>query len=208
MRFWVLFCLVFSMLFTGVSGLTPALGADEALLRGVVYDEGQKGLPGVAVSVWDGKLSYKAVTDFDGNFTIRGLLPGKPFAIRWTPRGGDSVKVDALTFPLEGDLHLSMDYGSVGRGTIYTVRLPSNPSTGYGWTALHQGVAVVRLKENTFHGEGDSFPERAKTGRPGTELWKYEGIAKGNTALIFGYQRPWEKGTTPVRYHVLSMTVR
>ncbi len=91
MRFWVLFCLVFTMLFTGVSGLTPALGADEALLRGVVYDEGQKGLPGVAVSVWDGKLSYKAVTDFDGNFTIRGSSR-KALRHPVDPPGGNSVK--------------------------------------------------------------------------------------------------------------------
>ncbi len=68
--------------FTGVSGLTPTWGRRRPASK-VVYDEGQKGLPGVAVSVWDGKLSYKAVTDFDGNFTIRGSFPENPL-----PSGG------------------------------------------------------------------------------------------------------------------------
>lgn len=205
MRFKTALCLLLSIFILGVavSGV-----AAEPLLRGLVLDEGQKGLPGVAVSVWDGKMVYKALTDFDGNFTLRGLVPGKPFAIRWTPRGGASIKVDALTFPAEGDLYLSMDFASVGRPNVYTVRLPSNPSTGYGWKALHLGTAVVKLNENVFVEEEEAFPARGAAGRPGAELWSYQAVAKGKTVLIFGYSRPWEKENTSAKYHVVSMTVR
>ncbi|MGI6253105.1 MAG: protease inhibitor I42 family protein [Aminivibrio sp.] len=205
MRLKIVFCLLIVMFISGIAG--SATGAD-FILRGTVLDEGQKGLPGVAVSIWDGKIVYRGMTDFDGNFTIRGLTPGKPFAIRWTPVGGASVKVDALTFPAEGDLYLSMDFASVGRPNVYTVRLPSNPSTGYGWRALHPGTAVVKLKENVFVEEEESFPAKEATGLPGAELWRYQAAAKGKTALIFGYSRPWEKETTSAKYHVVSMTVR
>lgn len=209
MRLWVLFCLMVSFIFAAATGTAAfALEGEAPLLRGVVFDEGQRGLPGVAVSVWDGSVIHKALSDFDGNFTISGLLPGKPFAVRWTPRGGASVKVDAITFPSEGDLCLSMDFGSVGRGNAYTVRLPSNPSTGHGWKALHKGVAVVRLTENTFKDSEDLLAARAVAGRPGTEVWKYEAVAPGKTTIIFSYNRSWEKGVIPSRYHILAITVR
>lgn len=203
MRFRLFFCMMLSVLAFGVASASA-----EPLLRGVVMDEGQKGLPGVAISAWDGERVYRALTDFDGGFTLQGMAPGKPFAIRWTPRGGASVKVDALTFPAEGDLYLSMDFGSVGRPNIYTVRLPSNPSTGYGWRALHPGTAVVKLKENVFVEEEAAPLTGPAVGMPGAEHWRYEAAAAGGTTLIFGYSRPWEKETTSARYHVVSMTVR
>ena len=209
MRFWILFCLMISFVFSGAMGTAAfALEGEAPLLKGTIFDEGQKGLPGVTVTLWDGAVSHRALSDFDGNFTVRGLLPGKPFAVRWTPRGGASVKVDAITFPAEGDLYLSMDFGSVGRGNVYTVRLPSNPSTGHGWKALHKGVAVVRLKENGFQDPEDPVAARTVAGRPGTEVWKYEAVAPGKTTIVFSYNRPWEKGVVPSRYHVLAMTVR
>lgn len=205
MRFKIAFCLLFSVLILGAAGSGAAA---EPVLSGVVLDEGRRGLPGVAVSAWDGKIVYRALTDFGGNFTLRGLPPGKPFAIRWTPRGGASVKVDALTFPLQGDLALSMDFGSVGRPNIYTVTLPSNPSAGFGWKAIHPGTAVVRLKDNVFRQGEEPFGEKGAVGKPGAEIWRYEAAARGRTVLIFAYSRPWEKEITPSRYHVLSITVR
>ena len=66
MRFKIAFCLLLSVLILGAAGSGAAA---EPVLRGVVLDEGQRGLPGVAVSAWDGKTVYRALTDFDGNFT-------------------------------------------------------------------------------------------------------------------------------------------
>jgi len=209
MRFWVAFSLAVMVFFSALSGPAPVYGAEEPVLRGMVTDEGQK-MPGVSVNVWDGKVTRRAVSNSEGQFVVRGLVPGRPFAVRWTPGGPGvkfSVRVGDFTFPENGDLYMSMDYGSVGRGNIYTVRLPSNPSTGYGWRALNKGTAVVKLQENVFEQDGGTA-EQAATGRPGTDLWKYRGTAQGKTVIIFGYNRPWEKFETSAGYHVLSMTVR
>ncbi|NLK20045.1 MAG: hypothetical protein GX310_09645, partial [Synergistaceae bacterium] len=58
MRFRLFFCMMLSVLAFGVASASA-----EPLLRGVVMDEGQKGLPGVAISAWDGERVYRALTD-------------------------------------------------------------------------------------------------------------------------------------------------
>lgn len=70
-------------------------------------------------------------------------------------------------------------------GTIITVKLPENPSTGYYWN--------YRVDSNTAEIIDDCFipPDNSALGSGGTRLLKLKIIGSGG--LNMSYERPWEK---------------
>lgn len=83
------------------------------------------------------------------------------------------------------------------------VRLPSNPTTGYRWSLPAAPPDVLKL-------EGTPAFERNPAGAgvvgvPGTEVWRFTPVRKGQQTLLFDYRRPWEADAPPA--HQLSFTV-
>jgi inhibitor of cysteine peptidase len=73
------------------------------------------------------------------------------------------------------------------------IRLPSNPSTGYRWVLLDPVPPTVRQVD--LRREPGQRSELA--GAPGTEVWQFEGDAKGVGVLNFEYRRTFEPPTVP-----------
>lgn len=91
---------------------------------------------------------------------------------------------------------------ALDRGDSLEVRLPSNPTTGYEWTALLSGSAVRQAKPAAY--------VRATTqllGAGGTQVFSYAAVAAGTEHLTFSYARSWEH-VPPLKRISLTVVVR
>ena len=163
---------------------------------------------GTKIILWDGLRNYRTVTDEKGLYSVQGLSQGRIFAIRLSPKGFPSVRADGFRFPEQGNLSITMEYGALQQGGYHTSRIPSNPTTGYSWSLLVTGSeSVVRYHENSME-KAQETTGRELAGRGGHELWTFEAVGRGISTIVLGYRRPWERGTPPLRYHVLVFNVR
>ncbi|MBI5882871.1 MAG: protease inhibitor I42 family protein [Elusimicrobia bacterium] len=90
----------------------------------------------------------------------------------------------------------------VGRTLI--VRLPGNPTTGFGWEVAG-GTGTVAVLEGSVSYE--SAPHRSGiVGSGGTFTSVFKAAAAGRTVLRLEYRRPWEKGVAPAKTFSVEMT--
>ena len=66
--------------------------------------------------------------------------------------------------------------------------LPSNPGTGYAWSAQVEREGIVRVTEQLFQGGA----EPQSLGAGGTHWFHFDGVRPGVTAVKLSYARPWE----------------
>ena len=74
-------------------------------------------------------------------------------------------------------------------GEILAVRLPSNPSTGYGWEIDELDESILQQM-----GEADfesSVPDDPPPGTGGWSIFRFEAIGEGESELRLIYHRPW-----------------
>jgi inhibitor of cysteine peptidase len=111
-------------------------------------------------------------------------------------------------FPVEMPVTASLpDSGgevSLLPGQPLVIRLPSNPSTGYGWSYTVVGDDVLRL--DSVSGVG-ALPN-GKIGAPGDMVWSFRAQGKGIAELNFVYTRPWEKSVMPAKTFRLTTVVQ
>jgi len=93
---------------------------------------------------------------------------------------------------------------TIGVDGTLTVKLGSNPSTGYSWEDPVIG--------NSATVEQASYEYVAPTGTlligaPGTDVWVFNGKATGTTTIQFGYSRPWETGEPDTFILLITITV-
>lgn len=70
----------------------------------------------------------------------------------------------------------------------FSVRLPSNPSTGFGWKVASYDREFLQLLRNHYQ-----KPEQPRPGAGGQELFDFLPLKSGPTTIVFHYQRPFEK---------------
>lgn len=68
-------------------------------------------------------------------------------------------------------------------GSVYELRLESNPSTGYGWSLVFDEPLEVT---SDFETKSDLC------GAPGTQVIKVTSKETGQFVLTAEYKRPWE----------------
>jgi predicted secreted protein len=228
MRISLFTFLMFSLLLP-VSAAIVAEGSTAPLVEGMVTSEG-KGVPAIEINIWDGQTNRKTISDGEGKFKFSGLEPGAEFALRFSPEHHRSVRADGFRFPEKGNLYLNMEYTKTEKGQRHTLRVPSNPSTGYEWFLLQQGdTAVAAFRGNMMETEEKSeetpgknewkaanqgefkSPQQStppRTGKGGWERWTFQTFREGHSIIVLGYFRPWETGVSPARYHLLSLLVQ
>jgi inhibitor of cysteine peptidase len=87
-------------------------------------------------------------------------------------------------------------------GQVIELRLKQNPGTGFAWQVAQSGAPACRIAEDRF-----VPPSPASPGRPGTRVWRIEGVAAGICALAFAYARAWETGVPPASTYTLTVRV-
>lgn len=191
-------------------GLVNIAEASGQRLEGIVTYQNGVPIRGVKVNTWDGKTLRQAVSDRDGKFSVSGIVPGTFFAVRLTRSTCETVRMEGLRFPDNEKLFLSAEFVQISAGSDHIAKLPSNPSTGYSWTALVKGREdILSLKEKISEQPDDKSQAGGHLkGRPGYETWKLSALSTGRSDLLLAYRRSWEGSVVPLRYYICSVTVR
>lgn len=84
---------------------------------------------------------------------------------------------------------------AVNAGQTFTLRLRSNPTTGYIWELADP------LKEGVLSLIGRKYQadKTDRVGASGTEIWTFKAGGTGEARINLQYVRPWEKDTPPVQ---------
>lgn len=93
---------------------------------------------------------------------------------------------------------------STKAGKEVTIRLDSNPTTGYSWQlAEPYDESIVRLLEAEY-----TPPTTRRVGAGGKESWTFLALKKGTAKISLKYVRPWEINKPPAREKVFLIRVR
>jgi inhibitor of cysteine peptidase len=90
-------------------------------------------------------------------------------------------------------------------GQILVVELPSNRTTGYGWS---QPATTDTVLERL--GEPDFVRDTAPSGMVGTsgkDVFRYRAAKAGQETLRLEYARPWEKNAAPAKVVTFNVVV-
>ncbi|WP_313085299.1 protease inhibitor I42 family protein [Pseudomonas sp.] len=82
---------------------------------------------------------------------------------------------------------------SLQPGQKLIVSLPSNPATGYRWSA--RDISDDQLK--SLGPEVFSSPKNDLVGGDGISTWRFQADQPGSGRLYLTYQRPWELDREP-----------
>jgi inhibitor of cysteine peptidase len=92
-------------------------------------------------------------------------------------------------------------------GQTLTVKLNSNPSTGYGWQVTRISESTIKqVGEPEFVQPGQDF--QVEVGSGGIEVFRFEAIAAGETTIEMVYVRPWETDVAPAETYTIQVTVK
>lgn len=89
-------------------------------------------------------------------------------------------------------------------GQEFAITLRSNPTTGYQWQLVGPSDEdIVKLMGSEHKG-----PEAELVGAGGEEVWTFQAISQGETAISLEYVRPWEKDVPPAEVRIFTVLVR
>ncbi len=194
------------------------------LLKGT-QNEGQEGVllrrnspvepaaPGEIIQTSLGELKHwgserKQLSDVTGwNFATRAKIlrseqvnttAAAPAATE-VPAVNNAPMAKEITFGDQGGQQLV----SLPVGGALTVRLKSNPSTGYSWSvAVADPTVIAQVGKSEFTAE-----QTDRIGVAGTERFEFKSGHQGVTTILFQYRRPWEKNTPPIVTAGIQITV-
>lgn len=86
----------------------------------------------------------------------------------------------------------------VSKGDMLSVRLASNPTTGYMWHIVVQDTVQLSLLKEESELAGGKV-----VGGGGYQVWHFKAINLGSSSLELHYKRSWEKDQAPAKtYHI------
>ena len=84
------------------------------------------------------------------------------------------------------------DIVKLAPGDTIIITLKSNPTTGYSWNVVDIDFSILKPGKTEFR------PQSNLLGAPGQEVLYFTALENGETKLVLGYLRPWEKGEKPL----------
>jgi len=114
-----------------------------------------------------------------------------------------AINVDISCDDLAESPHSVRNEFQVEIGDKITVKLCSNPTTGFKWK--YETIGQIVLQEEDYDFEE---PENGGAlGAAGKEVWTFEAIAKGRTEVHMEYSQPWEGGEQGEWTYMFIVTV-
>jgi predicted secreted protein len=110
------------------------------------------------------------------------------------PAGGFEKKMDGI-YEMSEEKQTCI---SVKSPDEFTIKVKSNPSTGYSWS-LDQP-----LDETAFRLIGRDMEAPINTGivgAPQYEIWKFKTLKSGRFIIDLNYSRSWENNIPPLKTH-------
>jgi len=80
----------------------------------------------------------------------------------------------------------------------FSVSLPANPSTGFGWKVISYDREFLQLLRTRYQKPAQPLP-----GAPGQEFFDFLPRQTGTTTIILHYQRPFDKQYTRELRHTV-----
>ena len=99
------------------------------------------------------------------------------------------LRRQALLLALLTPMGASAEEWRMKLGQTRTLALPSNPSTGYGWTLISPPGDMLMVRDRGYRPRKPVMP-----GSPGTHMWSLTAQKPGEARVILRYARPWETG--------------
>jgi len=87
-------------------------------------------------------------------------------------------------------------------GDKITVKLCSNPTTGFQWDYETTIENVLKEEDRDFE-----EPEGDIPGAAGIDVWTFEAVEKGTTEVRMEYSQPWEGGLKAEWTYTITVTV-
>jgi inhibitor of cysteine peptidase len=88
-------------------------------------------------------------------------------------------------------------------GDVFSIRLTSNPSTGFQWAlAKPLDENVVSLVDHNY-----IPPTKQILGAGGEEVWRFKAVGSGEAVIELHYARSWEKDVPPAKVAVYRVVV-
>ncbi|HET9391897.1 MAG TPA: protease inhibitor I42 family protein [Candidatus Rubrimentiphilum sp.] len=93
---------------------------------------------------------------------------------------------------------------TIRAGQEFLIALPSNPTTGYSWTAKASNPDVA-----VFGSANERSGVRGRTvmGAGGQQIFVLDALHVGTAKVTFSYGRPWLKGTVPTRTQSFTIKI-
>ncbi len=89
-------------------------------------------------------------------------------------------------------------------GQEFLIALPSNPTTGYSWTAK-SGNGIVTVWGSAY--QGPTSVPKPLMGAGGQQIFVCNANKTGTGQVTFSYARPWQKGVKAARTMTFTITV-
>ena len=102
----------------------------------------------------------------------------------------------------ESPLSIMRNEFQVEIGDKITVKLCSNPTTGFQWDYEMTVENVLQEEDHDFE-----EPEGDVPGAAGIEVWTFEAVEKGTTKVQMEYSQPWEGGLKAEWTYTMTVTV-
>jgi inhibitor of cysteine peptidase len=98
-----------------------------------------------------------------------------------------TIEITLDQFSAENNILKTIDLAV--QGTL-TVKLGSNPSTGYSWTdaEINTPAIIKQISRNYV------APDTELVGAGGTEVWVFNSQTVGTATIKMSYGQPWEGG--------------
>ena len=88
---------------------------------------------------------------------------------------------------------------SVQLGQEFTIKLESNPTTGYTWQPVFDEHAIKLISS-------DFIPINKQMGASGIEKFIFKALKLGSTKIKMSYKRSWEKGSRNEKEFYVNIT--
>ena len=89
-------------------------------------------------------------------------------------------------------------------GDSFSIRLRSNPSTGYMWSVAPESTGAVSLTGSS----STEPPENGMVGQPIFQIFDFKAVKRGKGVLALHYVRSWEKPAADETRFTLRIAVR
>lgn len=110
------------------------------------------------------------------------------------------------TFALAGSVTVSQSdngsHQSLVPGDTFVVRLKSNLTTGYRWSVTTADPTLLRKKPEQY-----KRPVPGKVGQGGVQIFMFTALKPGETSVLLGYSRPFEKHAAPAKTFRVEISV-
>ncbi|MFO0675968.1 MAG: protease inhibitor I42 family protein [Polyangiaceae bacterium] len=191
-----------------VTGTTRTLGYPAESFEAANTNGPVVGAGGTAKFTWETKNLLSPVGSHSVTLAYRrpwetNVPPARTFTFTLRLKAAPAPATNAVVVDDSADATTV----TVEKGKDFVVRLPSNPSTGYGWN--------VSATDRTFGYPTETF-ESARTNGPivgagGTAVftWKTNGFldTTGLHHVAMEYKRPWETNVAPAKTFTVDVLV-